>query len=38
MPKPIVSLTGTPRRGLTSASRSGINPSRAIAKKIRVWP
>ena len=38
MPKPMVSLTGTPLRGLTSASRSGISPSRAMAKKIRVWP
>ena len=38
MPKPIVSLTGVPVRGLTSAHFSGTSPSRAIAKKIRVWP
>jgi len=38
MPMPNVSLTGVPVRGLTSASPRGIRPSRAIAKKMRVWP
>ena len=38
MPNPMVSLTGVPVRGFTSAHDSGTSPSRAIAKKIRVWP
>ena len=36
MPK--VSRTGVPVRGLTFATLRGIRPSRAIAKKMRVWP
>ena len=38
MPMPSVSATGVPVRGLTLAIPRGIRPSRAIAKKIRVWP
>ena len=38
MPMPIVSLTGVPVRGLTLAIPRGSSPSRAIAKKMRVWP
>jgi hypothetical protein len=35
---PIVTATGTPLRGWTRPSRSGSSRSRAITKKIRVWP
>jgi hypothetical protein len=35
---PTVSSTGVPVRGLTVAILRGNSPSRAIAKKIRVWP
>ncbi len=38
MPMPNVSSTGVPVRGLTFAIPRGISPSRAIAKKMRVWP
>jgi hypothetical protein len=38
MPKPRVSRTGVPVRGCTSASHSGMRPSRAIANMILVWP
>ena len=38
MPNPRVSLDGVPVRALTVAQDSGTSPSRAIAKKIRVWP
>ena len=37
-PRPMVTFTGAPVRGLTSAKRRGIRPSRDIAKKIRVCP
>ena len=40
MKKPMmkVSRTGVPVRGLIFATRREIRPSRAIAKKMRVWP
>jgi hypothetical protein len=38
MPNPRVSRTGVPVRGCTSASHSGMRPSRAIANMILVWP
>jgi hypothetical protein len=38
MPKPAVMMTGVRVRGLTRARPRGSNPSRHIAKKIRVWP
>ena len=37
-PKVAVIRTGVLVRGLTSAKRRGIRPSRHIANMIRVWP